>query len=149
MAESRGRRSLRAPERRDLYSDDERYDLVMGAYATSEFVSFYRRQVARYGEPVLELGCGSGRLLIPIAEDGTEIIGFDLSPTMLELAEKKASARGIRISVQRGDMRAFDLGKNFKLVLLPANTMSHLYMLEDIEGCLSSVRKNKPQHKTK
>jgi SAM-dependent methyltransferase len=126
-------------ERRTLYSDAERYDLVYGPYATGEFVAFYRRQVSRYGEPVLELGCGTGRLLIPLAEDGTAITGIDLAPVMLDLARTKASSRSLEISVATADMRSFDLGKKFKLILLPANAMMHLVSREEIEGCLGSV----------
>ena len=50
----------------NLYSDAQRYDLVMGAYASGDQLDFYRRQVARCGEPVLELACGSGRLPCPL-----------------------------------------------------------------------------------
>jgi SAM-dependent methyltransferase len=116
-----------------------RYDLVYGPYATGEFVAFYRRQVSRYGEPVLELGCGTGRLLIPLAEDGTTITGVDLSPAMIDLAHKKAASRGIELSIVSADMRNFDLGKRFKLVLLPANAMMHLVARSEVEGCLASV----------
>jgi SAM-dependent methyltransferase len=135
-------RSLRPKslgERRNLYSDAERYDLVYGPYATGELVAFYRRQVSRYGEPVLELGCGSGRLLIPLAEDGTAITGVDLAPVMLDLARKKAASRSLEISVTTADMRSFDLGKKFKLILLPANAMMHLVTRDEVDGCLGSV----------
>ena len=126
-------------ERKTLYSDAERYDLVYGPYGTGEFVAFYRRQVSRYGEPVLELGCGTGRLLIPLAEDGTNMIGVNIAPAMLDVARKKASSRSLEISVATADMRNFDLGKKFKLILLPANAMMHLVAREEVDGCLASV----------
>jgi len=126
-------------ERKTLYSDAERYDLVYGPYGTGEFVAFYRRQVSRYGEPVLELGCGTGRLLIPLAEDGTNLMGIDLAPAMLDVARQKASSRSLEISVATADMRNFDLGKKFKLILLPANAMMHLVAREEVDGCLASV----------
>jgi ubiquinone/menaquinone biosynthesis C-methylase UbiE len=69
-----------------LYSDAQRYDLVEGAYATGDFLDFYRRQIARYGEPILELACGSGRLTIPLIESGIQITGLDISEEMLNLA---------------------------------------------------------------
>lgn len=58
-----------------FYSDAQRYDLVMGAYASSDLLNFYRRHVARYVEPVLELACGSGRLTIPLSKGGVNITG--------------------------------------------------------------------------
>ncbi|HUI90588.1 MAG TPA: class I SAM-dependent methyltransferase [Anaerolineales bacterium] len=69
----------------DSYSDARHYDLVEGSYATGEFLDFYRRQVSRYGEPVLELACGSGRLTIPLAAAGINITGLDISVEMLGL----------------------------------------------------------------
>jgi 2-polyprenyl-3-methyl-5-hydroxy-6-metoxy-1,4-benzoquinol methylase len=129
-------------DRQTLYSDAERYDLVYGSYATGELVAFYRRQVSRYGEPVLELGCGSGRLLIPLAEDGTAITGIDVAPAMLDLARKKAASRSVAIDVSVMDMRRFDLDRRFKLVLLPANAMMHLVRREDIDACLAGVARH-------
>lgn len=75
-----------------FYSDAQRYDLVMGAYASGDQLNFYRRQVARYGEPVLELACGSGRFTIPLAQEGVNITGIDISEEMLNLAKSKASS---------------------------------------------------------
>ena len=78
-------------------SDAQRYDLVMGAYASGDQLNFYHRQVARYGEPVLELACGSGRLTIPLAKEGVNITGVDISEDMLALAKSKASKDGVNI----------------------------------------------------
>ena len=75
----------------NFYSDAQRYDLVMGAYASGDQLNFYRRQVARYGEPVLELACGSGRFTLPLAREGINITGVDISEDMLDLAKLKAS----------------------------------------------------------
>jgi SAM-dependent methyltransferase len=123
-----------------LYSDAQRYDLVEGAYATGKFLDFYRRQIARYGEPVLELACGSGRLTIPLAESGIRITGLDISETMLNLATLKASERGVKLSLIREDVRSFNLGKSFKLIFIPAQSLTHLYKREEIENCFSRVR---------
>lgn len=125
-----------------LYSDARRYDLVLGEYASGDFLDFYRRQVARYGEPVLELACGSGRLTIPLAESGVNITGLDISEDMLDLARSKASERGVSLRLTRGDIRDFDIGEKFKLVFIPAQSLSHLYKREEIEDCFSCVRRH-------
>jgi ubiquinone/menaquinone biosynthesis C-methylase UbiE len=125
-----------------LYSDACRYDLVEGAFATGDFLDFYRRQIARYGEPVLELACGSGRLTIPLAEAGVEITGLDISEEMLNLATLKASERGVKIPFVRGDVRSFNLGTEFKFIFIAAQSLTHLHEREEIEDCFSSVRRH-------
>jgi len=126
----------------NFYSDAWRYDLVEGAYATGDFLLFYRRQVSRYGDPVLELACGTGRLTIPLAEDGVDITGLDLYEEMLDLAKKKASDRGVTIPLIQGDMRRFDLGKKFKFIFIPAQSLSHLHTQKEVEDCLSCIRRH-------
>jgi ubiquinone/menaquinone biosynthesis C-methylase UbiE len=126
----------------DLYSNARRYDLVMGAYASEDSLKFYRRQVDRYGEPVLELACGSGRLTIPLANEGATITGMDISEEMLDLAKLKASKSGASIRFIQGDMRNFDLGEKFKFIFIPAQSLSHLHTREEIEDCFSSVQRH-------
>jgi len=125
-----------------LYSDAQRYDLVMGAYASEDQLNFYRGQVSRYGEPVLELACGSGRFTIPLAREGINITGMDISEEMLQLAKLKASREGVNLRVVQGDMRNFDLGEKFKLIFIPAQSLSHLHTREEIEDCLLCVRQH-------
>ena len=96
----------------------------------------------RYGGPVLELACGTGRLAIPIARDGVEVVGLDASSQMLSLAERKASGSSLRVTWTRGDMRAFDLGRRFRCIFVASNSFSHLYSRSDIEACLASVRRH-------
>jgi SAM-dependent methyltransferase len=126
----------------NFYTDAWRYDLVEGAYATGNFLDFYRRQISRYGEPVLELACGSGRLTIPLAEDGIDITGLDISKEMLALAKRKASERGIDIPFIRGDIRKFGLRKRFKFIFIPAQSLSHLHEQEEMEDCFSCVQRH-------
>ena len=125
-----------------FYSDAQRYDLVMGAYASADQLKFYSRQVARYGEPVLELACGSGRLTIPLAKEGANITGIDISEEMLHLAKQKASAAGVNVRYIQGDMRSFDLGEKFKFIFIPAQSLSHLHTRKEIEDCFSCVRQH-------
>jgi ubiquinone/menaquinone biosynthesis C-methylase UbiE len=126
----------------DLYADAQRYDLVMGAFASGDQLDFYRRQVIRYGEPVLELACGSGRCTIPLAKEGVNVTGLDLSEDMLDLAKMKASRLQVDTRFIQGDMRRFDLGEKFKLIFIPAQSLSHLYRREDVEDCLSCIRRH-------
>jgi SAM-dependent methyltransferase len=124
----------------NFYADGQRYDLVMGVYASGDLLNFYRRQVARYGEPVLELACGSGRLTIPLAKEGANITGLDLSEDMLNLAKRKASKAGVNIRFTQGNMSSFDLGEKFKFIFIPAQSLSHLHTRPEIEDCFACVQ---------
>jgi SAM-dependent methyltransferase len=126
----------------NIYSDAQRYDLVMGAYASGDHLNFYRRQVARYGEPILELACGSGRFTLPLAKEGTNITGMDISKEMLDLAKVKAANDEINVRFFQGDMRNFDLGEKFKFIIIPAQSLSHLHTREEVENCLSCIRRH-------
>ncbi|MGH9835704.1 MAG: class I SAM-dependent methyltransferase [Blastocatellia bacterium] len=129
-------------EPKDFYCQALRYDLVMGAYATEEMLGFYRRQIARFGEPALELACGSGRLLIPLTKAGIDVTGLDISAPMLHLAEIKAAEQGVKLSLVQGDVRNFELGRKFNTILFPAQSMQHLLTLADVEAGLAGVRRH-------
>lgn len=126
----------------DYYQDAKRYDSFEGAIATGSFLDFYVRQIEKYGEPVLELACGSGRLTIPLAEKGFNIKGLDISDEMLNLAKEKANSRNVELDLVKGDMTDFDLGKKFNLIFIPAQSLTHLYEISAIEKCFACVEKH-------
>ena len=102
------------------------------------YVEFWLSQARISGGPVLELGCGTGKLSIPLAEAGFSVTGLDNSPALLQFAASKSDdVRWIE-----GDMRSFDLGERFALIMLPSNNLGHLHTPEDFEGCISSVKRH-------
>lgn len=82
----------------------------------------------RAGAPLLELGCGTGRLLIPLAEAGYRVTGVDLSPEMLRLARAKAEAAGVadRVTLIEGDFTDAPLAGPYRLAFVVMNTFLHL-----------------------
>jgi SAM-dependent methyltransferase len=68
---------------------------------------------------VLDLGCGTGRVSIRLAEQGHRVSGLDLEPAFLDEASRRAAVRGVEIETVVGDARAFDLDRNFDVVLAP------------------------------
>jgi len=123
----------------NLYFDGEQYDRRV---LFKDDIPFWLNQARKYGDPILELGCGTGRVAIPLAKAGYMVTGIDLSDSMLAKALKNAEAESVRIEWIKGDIRDFNLDKRFQLIIFPFNTICHLYTLDDLEACFSCVRKH-------
>lgn len=123
-----------------FYSDARLYDLMFPGAGPA--VDFYRAEAAQTGGRILELGCGTGHKLIPIASDGHSCVGLDLSSDMLAEARRKAEERGVVVEWLRGDMTAFDLGRTFDLVFIAGNSLLHLHEVDDLVSCFRSVRRH-------
>lgn len=109
-----------------------------GAYAAKPDLvdlPFYLELAQKSPGPILEIACGTGRVLIPIARQGIEIHGVDNSRPMLEILErnlrKESAEVRQRVGLHEGDMREFRLGKQFPLVIIPFRPMQHMYTVED------------------
>ena len=123
-----------------FYSHARLYDNLFPANGSA--VEFYRAEAKRQGGRVLELGCGTGHKLIPIASDGSPCIGLDSSPEMLAEARRKANEDGVAVDWTQGDMRAFDLDSTFDFVFITANSLLHLLETEELVSCFQSVRRH-------
>jgi len=139
-----------------LYRDGRHYD-ALNSFLVAD-IPFYleeARRAAKIVEPypgvksagriwhsVLELACGTGRLTIPIAQSGVEIVGLDLSPSMLAHARTKAETARTEIEFVEGDCRSFDLGRKFTLILMAFNSMQHLHDYSSLSGLFASVHKH-------
>lgn len=82
----------------------------------------------------LEIGCGSGRLLLPLLEAGHSVEGLELSKDMLDLCRHNSSARGLSPALHHGDMSTFDPGRRYASILVPAFT---LQLAEDPAAALA------------
>lgn len=109
-------------------------------------VDFYVNLASECGGPVLELACGTGRVLIPIARKGVEIVGFDLSEPMIEICREKLACEPEpvreRATILTGDMRTFDLGRRFPLIIVPFRAFQHLLTVEDQMACLDRIHRH-------
>jgi SAM-dependent methyltransferase len=122
-----------------LYDVPDLYDLLV---RRGPCEPFYRAMATEVGGDVLELGCGTGRLSIPIAAAGHPLVALDQAPSMLAAARAKAGAAGVRVSFVEGDMRGFDLGRVVALVVCTCNSLAHLLAREDLVACFRSVRRH-------
>jgi len=91
--------------------------------------------------PILELACGTGRVLLPLARDGHDITGLDLSTHMLERCRQKLAAEPAelqgRVRLLQRDMTEFDLGERFALITSPFRGFQHLRTVEQQLACLA------------
>jgi len=114
------------------------YDQRLGGSIAD--VNFYVRKATEIGGPVLELFCGTGRITIPIAKSGLDVTGVDLAESMLERARRKAAAEGVSVQWIHGDATSLDLGRKFRLILAPFNSLQLLHHEGQINSFLRTAR---------
>ena len=118
------------------------YDLF---HAGTADLPFYLDCARRFGGPILELGAGTGRVLIALAEAGYEIVGVEVSALMLEAASAKIARSPVaaaRIRLVDADMKAFTLQRTFSLVIIPARAFQFLLTTEDQRLALNCMRRH-------
>ena len=123
----------------------EFYDHIL-PYRERADVAFWVEMAQASGGPVLEVGCGTGRVLIPTAQAGVAITGLDLSPSMLAVCRARLAAEPTevqgRVQIIEGDMRDFDLGRQFTLATIPFRPFQHLTTVEDQMACLTTIHRH-------
>ena len=118
------------------------YDHVT-PYRVRPDISFYVEAAKEAGGPVLEVGCGTGRVLIPTARAGIDAVGLDLSPGMLAICSKRLGSESkavqSRVQLVQDDMREFNLSQTFRLTTVPFRPFQHLTTVADQLSCLESI----------
>jgi SAM-dependent methyltransferase len=107
-------------------------------------VAFWRRLAAAADGPVLELGCGTGRIAVPVAKDGIALTGIDRSQPMLDRARRRAARADLddRLRLVRGDIRQLPFrGRRFGLVMAPYGILQSLVRERDLTAALASVHR--------
>ena len=108
-------------------------------------VPFYIEQIRTSDANVLELGCGTGRVLMPLASHCGYIHGLDISEAMLNICKEKLEKQNIHRSkacVETADITDFDLGRKFDLIIAPFRVFQNLEADDQIEGFFKCVRKH-------
>ena len=120
----------------------EFYDHVV-PYRDRLDIAFFVELAREVGGPVLEVASGTGRVLIPTARAGIEIVGVDISERMLAVCRSRLNAEPpevrSRVELHRADMCDFDLGREFRLATLPFRPFQHLLTVQDQIACLRNV----------
>ena len=123
------------------------YDAISRLYdpwsvSVTEDVGFYVSEARSVTPPVVELGVGTGRIAVPIAAEGIEVIGVDSSPGMLEVCRERAEAAGVAelVDLRLGDLRSPPVGERVDLVICPFRSFLHLHTDKERLAALGAAR---------
>ena len=123
-----------------FYISGQHYDSMIKSKNAYEPIPFYIKQAKKYGGPILELACGTGRITIPIAKKGISIVGLDFSVKMLEQAKRNSKENNVEIEWIEADMTNFSLNRKFSIIIMPGAAMNWVLENKGIENCLSCIK---------
>jgi SAM-dependent methyltransferase len=122
---------------------DERIAALYDVFPFEADISLYTRLAAQQGGRVLELGCGTGRVLLPLVRAGNHVTGVDASPAMLDLARQKLQAAateiGSRAHLVPGDMRSFELDHSFDLAIIAVKSFAYILDRAEQQAALQRI----------
>lgn len=121
------------------------YDLENADF--TDDLEFWLELAEAHHGPILELGCGTGRVLLPLARRGYTVTGVDNAPEMLARLDAKlrvATAKHLPTppTLLRASMSDFRVEQTFALALMPFNTFMHLLTLEEQSAALTNIRRH-------
>ncbi|RLT42006.1 MAG: class I SAM-dependent methyltransferase [Chloroflexi bacterium] len=115
------------------------YDLDFEDY--DDDVSFYQSLAEYHGDTVLELGCGTGRVAVPLAQSGLKVTGVDINDAMLAVAKQRMGARK-GLTLKRGDMTTLNLKQTYALVTVPLGGVQHLASVEEFADTIAVIARH-------
>jgi SAM-dependent methyltransferase len=122
------------------FDDGALYDLLLGDLDLG--LDFYVGLARAAPGPVLDVACGTGRILLPCLRAGVDGEGLDLFPDMLATLRKKAAALGFQPRLYQSDMASFRLGRRYALVMIPFNAFVHNLTTDSQIACLTCCREH-------
>ncbi len=127
----------------DNYALFARYFDLFSAQAADD-LPMYAGLAQQNGGPALELGCGSGRVMLALAREGLDVTGIDNSPAMLAIARRRFEQEGLsaRAALVQANLGDFDLERRFRLAICAQNTFCHMLSSADQLGLLRAARRH-------
>jgi SAM-dependent methyltransferase len=120
------------------FDDGDAYDLILKDIPYGlDFYTFLAREA---NGPVLDIACGTGRILLPCLQAGVDIEGLDLYEPMLNTLRAKAAALGLSPTLHQANMCRFSLPRRFALAMIPFNAFIHNMTQADQIACLECCR---------
>lgn len=100
---------------------------------------FYVERAVHADGPVLEVGCGTGRIYLELLRSGVDAYGIDISEKMLEILERRAERELIEPQVRRAEMQTFTPRREYETVIIPSRTFLHNVSREDQRQTLANI----------
>jgi SAM-dependent methyltransferase len=125
------------PEYRGLKA--QAWDLLRGDTSSWPDRAFYLDVIARGGQPVLDVGCGTGRLLLDYLQQGVDIDGVDNSAEMLGLCRDKAAALGIEPRLYEQTMQTLDLPRHYRTIIVPSSSFQLVTDLDEARTAIGRI----------
>lgn len=102
------------------------WDLLRGDTSNWADRFFYLDIIRKYGQPVLDIGCSSGRLILDYLAQGIDVDGVDISPEMISLCRRNAEKKGLKPALYVQNMTELNLPRKYKTVLVPSSSIQLL-----------------------
>ena len=99
----------------------------------------YQELIRQYGEPVLDVGCATGRLLLSYLKDGIDVDGVDNSPQMLAICRQKAQKAGLHPTLFQQSMQHLDIPRTYKTIMVASSTLQLLTDPEDATAAMTQL----------
>ena len=134
--------SMSAEELKNQYEGfhAEFYDIM---HADSSDVPFYLELAKKYGEPILEIGSGTGRILIPFLKKEHKITAIEPFPEMISICKNKAQMENLTdVNIIQATAGDFKTDIRFKFALIACNTFQHFLSTEEQKAALTNIKKH-------
>ncbi len=112
------------------------WDLLRGDTTGWPDRPFYRKIIAAGGEPALDVGCGTGRLLLDYLSQGLDVEGVDVSPDMLEMCSRKAERMGLQPTLYQQAVESLDLPRTYRTIFIPSSSFQLVIDPAEAEAAL-------------
>lgn len=123
-----------------VFDDGDAYDLVLNDFPYG--LDFYVALACAAKSPVLDVACGTGRIMLPCLQKGVDVDGLDLFEPMLTTLRNKAAALGLSPQLYQADMADFAVPRRYGLVMIPFNAFIHNMTQEAQISCLQRCREH-------
>ena len=120
------------------FDNGDDYDILLGGLDFG--LDFYRNLAREAKGPILDLTCGTGRVMLPLLQEGLDVDGVDLFEGMLTRLKTKAKALGLEPRVYQSNMASFSINRQYALIIIPFNAFVHNLTTDTQVACLECCR---------